>query len=85
MRKIFLISTLALAVLLVTSCDEDCENFNHPSCTEVAPTDEPCLAYFERWFYDEATQGCTEIAYSGCSSKGFTTQAECEDCDCVEE
>ena len=50
------------------------------SCSDTVPTDELCLAYFERWFYDDATQTCTEIGYSGCEEYGFSTQAECEDC-----
>lgn len=65
-----------------TSCkDSDCES-NDPRCSENAPTDEACLAFFERWFYDCSTTTCEKVGYSGCEEYGFATKEECEICAC---
>ncbi|MEN8249563.1 MAG: BPTI/Kunitz domain-containing protein [Bacteroidota bacterium] len=50
------------------------------TCYDTPPTDEMCTAYFERWFYNESTNSCEKIGYSGCSQYGFETQEECEKC-----
>ena len=73
-----------LSLFLVTfiSCKEDVCEFNDPVCEEVAPIDEECLAYFERWFYDSSTSACEKIAYSGCGQYGFSTKEDCELCEC---
>ncbi len=78
------IIALALGILFCfTSCDKDnnCESTN-AVCKETVPVGEACLAVFSRWFYDKNTNSCSEKSYSGCSQKGFATQAECESCKC---
>jgi hypothetical protein len=62
------------------SCIEGITHFYTASCNDTPPVGELCLAYFERWFYNKATQKCTKIGYSGCSQRGFATQVECESC-----
>lgn len=52
------------------------------TCAEQEPIGEACAAYFERWFYDEETNKCIKISYSGCTPKGFETQQACEACKC---
>lgn len=52
------------------------------TCEETVPINEACLAFFTRWFYDEASNKCEQIDYSGCSQKGFATQQECKMCLC---
>ena len=49
---------------------------------DTTPTDEACLAYFERWFYDSETNECEQIAHSGCSEWGFESLEACQDCLC---
>ena len=55
-----------------------------PACSHSAPTNELCLAYFQSWFFNESTNQCQKIGYSGCGQYGFATQAECEACRCAE-
>lgn len=68
---------------VVNSCDKgnECENVN-PVCSETPATDEICAAYFTRWFYNEETNSCEQIGYSGCEAYGFETKEECENCGC---
>ena len=65
----------------LSSCTKECETIN-PVCKETPATDELCLAVFERWFYNEKTNNCEQLSYSGCSEYGFETKIECEECDC---
>jgi hypothetical protein len=65
----------------MSSCKKDC-NPSNVVCTEKPPTNEACQATFQRWFFDEATNSCKQVSYSGCSQKGFATKEECEDCEC---
>ncbi len=80
--KVFLIISLILLSIISPACSKDCAPSNSPVCSETAPTNEACLAVFQRWFYNAATQQCEQISYSGCSQKGFATQTECESCIC---
>jgi len=72
----FLVFTLAFM-----NCSKDCET-KIATCSETPPTDELCLAYFSRWFYNEDQNKCEEIPYSGCTQKGFATKVDCEQCEC---
>lgn len=72
----------ALATITILSgCKRECAVTNS-KCEERPPTNEACLAHFERWFYNEASNSCELISYSGCSQKGFETKAECDACVC---
>lgn len=51
-------------------------------CAVKVPQNEQCMAYFQRWFFNPATNSCTQIGYSGCSTKGFETKQACEACKC---
>lgn len=77
----FTLTVIFVAIVGLMACKKDC-NCQPAACSEVPPTDEACQAYFQRWFYDAASNSCTQIGYSGCSQKGFATQAECEACKC---
>jgi len=80
MKKILIF--LSFFTLSMISCkDDSCENID-PTCQEIAPTDEACLAFFERWFYDSSTSTCEKIGYSGCEQYGFETKEACETCEC---
>jgi hypothetical protein len=82
MKAKILISALFLVVALgLTNCSKDCET-KIATCNETPPTDELCDAFFNRWFYDKEKNSCEQIAYSGCSQKGFATERECEACKC---
>ena len=48
----------------------------------MPPQDELCQAYFERWFFDENSNTCQLIGYSGCSETGFASQEDCQQCLC---
>ncbi len=80
MKKLLILSLLSL--LFFTACDNNCDSEENPSCLEVVPTNEICLAFFTQWFYNSETKTCEEIGYSGCSLLGFATEEECESCKC---
>lgn len=65
----------------LSACCNDCDP---PTtvCMETPPVNELCQAAFQRWFYDQETNNCKQIGYSGCSQVGFATQSECEACIC---
>lgn len=69
------------AAAVLVACSKDC-GAPQGACADVVPTGELCQAYFERWFYSASNNRCEQISYSGCSQKGFATQAECEACKC---
>ena len=81
MKNIVFLAFLLAIVFIIPSCEKDCD-FDNPVCAETPPTDEACLAYFERWFYDSEANKCEKIGYSGCTQKGFATMEECESCGC---
>ncbi|MFK7772373.1 MAG: BPTI/Kunitz domain-containing protein [Saprospiraceae bacterium] len=73
---------LSFFLFTLISCkDDDCVS-EDPICNETAPTDEACLAAFERWFFDSSTSTCAKIGYSGCEQYGFETKEACEECEC---
>jgi hypothetical protein len=79
MKKMIII---ALAIVAF-SCDKTCKTASTDArCKETVPTNEMCQAYFQRWFFNAATNECELKAYSGCSEKGFATRGECETCGC---
>lgn len=73
-------ATLIIGFLLI-SCDKDCE-YPTDVCKERPPTNELCEAAFNTWFYNEETNSCEQIGYSGCNAYGFATKSECEACIC---
>jgi hypothetical protein len=80
--KYLLIKILSIAILLsFSNCKKECEPTN-TTCNDTVPTNELCLAYFSRWFYNSSSNKCELIGYSGCSQKGFETEQECEACLC---
>lgn len=79
MRKLAALAILLLVTL--SSCKDDCGS-KSPACSDTPPADQLCQAYFERWFYNEATNSCEKKAYSGCSQAGFATEQECKACKC---
>ena len=68
--------------LLLLSCNKDEDTISSPTCSDTPPQDELCQAAFSRWFYDQSTNSCSQIGYSGCSQKGFASLEECEECKC---
>ena len=72
--------------LFFVACNKECQVDNPPAaCSDIASTDEHCLAYFERWFYDSSKNTCKKIGYSGCNQVGFATELECQSCVCLSE
>jgi hypothetical protein len=63
--------------------ENDCIEIDSTVCRQTPPTEELCLAAFERWFFDKNSSSCKKIGYSGCSQKGFETKEECESCKCT--
>ncbi len=76
-----IIGIIFLGLILSCEKNKNCE-ISNPACAEVPPTNELCDAYFTRWFYNEATNTCEQISYSGCNVYGFATKEECESCGC---
>ena len=80
--KYLIILSLIFSLFFV-ACEEECHVDNPPmTCSDTIPN-ELCAAYFERWFYDESTNECEKIGYSGCSMVGFETELECQSCVCL--
>ena len=79
-----ILAILGFIILFGISCnDNNCDNApTFEKCSETPDTGTTCTAYFNSWFYDEATGKCTQIGYSGCEAKGFETEEECKACDC---
>jgi len=80
MRKLSLYLLLT-AALFSNACQKNCDN-KPTTCSERPPTNEACLAYFQRWFYNAGNNTCELISYSGCGQYGSATQADCEACLC---
>lgn len=78
MKKLILVTSLGI---LSYSCSEKCDPILD-ACSHIAPTDEACLAVFERWFYNSESNECEKIVYSGCSQWGFESEVACQDCLC---
>ncbi|MCY1529576.1 hypothetical protein D9M68_647280 [compost metagenome] len=76
-----IISILAVAIVGFSSCSKKCKTTEGP-CNDKVPVGEACQAYFQRWFFNPATNSCELKAYSGCSQKGFATEQECNACKC---
>ena len=71
--------------LFFVACEEECHVDNPPAaCSDTIP-DEFCAVAFNQWFYNESTNTCEQIGYSGCSKVGFDTELECQDCVCLSE
>jgi hypothetical protein len=84
--KYLLLLCLTFSLCFVACGEDDCHVDNAPAaCADVVPTDELCLAAFETWFYDKATNTCEKIGYSGCNRVGFVTEVECLSCVCNED
>lgn len=81
MKRIRLILLLLLTIVFFSNCSENCENDN-PICSHIPPINEPCAAYFERWFYNAEENSCQQMGYSGCNEWGFESLEACQDCDC---
>lgn len=79
MKNKILIPTVLLALSITSACSKDCEP-KFSTCSETPPTEELCQAAFERWFFNEETNECEKIGYSGCSQKGFASKQDCEEC-----
>ena len=71
-----------ITLLSFTSCKKDNCGTSSTVCQEAPPTDEACLAFFTRWFYDSNSDTCEEIGYSGCEQYGFASKEECDACKC---
>ena len=83
--KYLIIFCLTFSLSFV-ACDKECSVDNPPAaCSDVAPNDELCAAAFNQWFYNESTNTCEQIGYSGCNKVGFDTELECQSCVCLSE
>ena len=86
MKYRLLLMSLVLSITFI-ACEKNnnCDD-KDPVCNETSPLVEPgdyiCHAYFTRWFYNEETNSCEQIGYTGCSALGFETKQECENCEC---
>lgn len=82
--RMFLLMSVGALLLSSAACRRD-HDFHHschssqPACMDTVPN-EACQAVFQRWFFDQNTQTCRQVTYSGCSARGFATQAECVEC-----
>ncbi|WP_235298155.1 BPTI/Kunitz-type proteinase inhibitor domain-containing protein [Portibacter marinus] len=82
MKLLLTLGMILWVTITIFSCSKEC-TFENTVCTEVPPADELCQAAFDRWFYVQETKTCESVFYSGCSQRGFATQAECEECECL--
>lgn len=70
-----------LFLIVLVSCNGKCDDVPTP-CFDIVPENEPCDAYFERWFYNESKGTCEKVGYSGCEPYGFSSEGECRACQC---
>ena len=70
-----------LLAIFFFACSDNCDPVLN-TCTDIPPTNEACLAYFERWFYNSETNECEQMGYSGCSEWGFESEEACQECQC---
>lgn len=82
MKNIVLIIIGATGILYISSCTKNTNCNTTSPCQERPPQDEACAAHFQRWFFDNNSKKCELINYSGCSTKGFATEEECNQCEC---
>ena len=72
-----LLALLTISLIGFSACNKKvCQDPTGP-CADTPPTNEACAAHFQRWFYNNNNNTCELISYSGCSQKGFETEAEC--------
>ncbi len=81
LNKLTRLFILIVFTLAVSSCAKECDK-GIDICQDEVPNNEPCEAYYKRWFYNKKKNRCDEISYSGCTEKGFATKIECEQCEC---
>lgn len=77
--KLFL---LIGSVTFFASCEKDCDASKATVCEERVPANETCKTKFKRWFYDEGSNTCQIVEYTGCSQRGYATEGECQICVC---
>lgn len=76
------IAAFATAIILFSACDKDCDASKTDACEVYVPANEPCQTEFKRWFYDEGSNSCQLVEYTGCTQRGFETQSDCQVCVC---
>lgn len=79
--KMFISVILFTVSVIFFSCSKNCE-LTISACQDKVPDNEDCLAYFERWIYEERKNNCELISYSGCTQVGFATEQACNECKC---
>lgn len=83
MKKIVLFVAAAGTLAFgATSCSKTCEAFTNQKCKDRVPTKEACQAQYKRWFYNQQEDKCRLVEYTGCSDKGFVSEADCNSCKC---
>lgn len=80
MKKLLYLSSLLVIISLV-SCSKKCDS-PKGKCAQTNNVEDACLAHYQSWFYNEKSNKCELLAYSGCNPKGFETEAECNACLC---
>ncbi|CAK5014651.1 unnamed protein product [Meloidogyne enterolobii] len=75
MNKLFGVLFLFLIFLMVTGDD-----YGLPEICKLEQVTGPCLALFERWWYDIKLGKCQNFTYGGCDGNGnnFKTKLECQ-------
>jgi hypothetical protein len=74
-------SILVIFSISFSACVKECVS-DIAACKEEAPSNEECLAFFNRWFYNPELNKCEQLSYSGCRQYGFETESECSECEC---
>jgi hypothetical protein len=72
----------ASSVILFSACDKECDASKAEACEVYVPANESCQTQFKRWFYDESSNSCQLVEYTGCTQRGFETQSDCQICVC---
>jgi len=81
MKKVMVLLLSGIPLLLSCNKAQNCGE-EISACRDYPPTGELCTASFSRWFYQQSSNSCELIGYSGCTLRGFATQEECEQCAC---
>lgn len=70
------------AVVLLSACDKTCDASKESVCEAYVPANESCQTTYSKWFYDEGSNTCQLVTYTGCTQRGFESEAACQVCIC---
>ncbi len=72
---------LLFSLTMFSACEQPVTDECQTAC-EMEPDAGPCLAAFQRYYYDTEEGKCKMFVWGGCGEVPFETLEECEACGC---